>query len=139
MEKNVEIFNVLNCLIKLLADALVRDYDKFSDELLKSYNFYQEEERDGADYIFDLTNKKEVMETDLSMSEIVKLYCEEGLPYFLCNANGVKKLHKPQEIKSQILGSIVEIAEHIICYHEHCESHKYFYDKYIYETIMNNK
>ena len=139
MEKNVEISNLLNCLIKLLADALTRDYDKIADELLKSYNFYQEEERDGANYIFDITNKKEVMETDLSMPEIVKLYCEEGLPFFLCNANGVKKFHEVQEVKSQILGYIVDIAEHIICYHEHCESHKYLYDRYICDTIINNK
>jgi hypothetical protein len=139
MEKNVEIFKTLNCLVKLLADALIRDYDDFPDELLKSYNFYQEEERDGANYIFDITNKKEVMETDLPMSEIVKLYCEEGLPFFLCNANGVRKFHKVQELKSQILGFIVEIAEHIICYHEHCESHKYLYDRYICDAIINNK
>ena len=139
MEKNVEILNTLNCLVKLLADALIRDYDDFPDELLKSYNFYQEEEMDGANYIFDITNKKEVMETDLSMSEIVKLYCEEGLPYFIYDDNEVKKFHNPQEIKSQILGYIVEIAEHIICYHEHCESHKYLYDRYICDTIINNK
>ena len=111
--------------------------------MLSSYNFYQEEERDGREYIFDIENKEDVMATDLDMEEINEIYNEyknNGTRYFIFDGNGfVKRFEDYNEMKSQIISFLDEIVEHIFCYHNTCESHARLFDRYIYETIISNK
>lgn len=140
--KNKEIWNLLCDLMVEIGKKMIKDYDTIKDDLLASYNFYQEEERDGRGYIFDIENKEDVMGTDLTMREINDIYNEykeNKTKYFIIDEHGYIKLYDYDELKSQIVSYLDEIIEHIFCYHDSCESHKKLFDRYIYETIISNK
>lgn len=140
--KNKEIWKLLCGLMFEIHKKMIEDYDTIKDDLLASYNFYQEEERDGRDYIFDIENKKDVMGTDLTMREINDIYNEykeNKTKYFIFDEHVGVKLYDYDELKSQIVSYLDEIIEHIFCYHDSCESHKKLFDRYIYETIISNK
>lgn len=141
--KNKEIWNLLCDLMVEIGKKMIKDYDTIKDDLLASYNFYQEEEKDGRGYIFDIENKKDIMATDLTMAEINDIYNEykKGKSnYFIFNEYGyIKQYDNCDELKTQVVSYLDEIVEHIFCYHDSCESHKKLFDRYIYETIISNK
>lgn len=141
--KNKEIWNLLCTLMLEIRKKMIEDYDTIKDDLLASYNFYQEEERDGSGYIFDIDNKEDIMTTDLKMAEIYDIYkkCKENdTKYFMFDENyKVKVFSDYDELKAQIVSYLDEIIEHIFCYHNCCESHTLLFDRYIYETIISNK
>lgn len=141
--KNKEIWNLLCALMVEIRKKMIEDYYTIKDDLLASYNFYQEEEKDGSGYIFDIEKKVDIMNTDLTMDEIYDIYkkCKENdTKYFMFDENyKVRVFSDCYELRSQIVSYLDEIVEHIFCYHDSCESHKKLFDRYIYETIISNK
>ena len=88
------LLNSVNSVISNFKKALSQDIvdnDEVRSLFLQSYNFYQDEEFDGADYIFDITNREDVMNTELEVGEVYDLYNNfihgKSAKYFLCGYN----------------------------------------------------
>lgn len=115
----------------ILNDVTTRNH------FLKSCNFYQDEERDGVDYIFDITDREDVMNTDLEVGEVYDLYNNfihgKATKYFLCGCNYPTPVQFPneKEFVSTLIGWVDEVARHILAHPSVCESHYYIYQKYI--------
>lgn len=143
--KNNNLKNSIIALVEEIKKCVIRDYkldDDLRKDLLSSYNQYQESELDGVDYIFDVTNKEDVLNTDLEVGDVVELYNDymnkKTTGYFMYGYNRETPyvFKTMEELDNHIRSWINEIIEHIVVYPSICESHKRIYDKYIYETIM---
>ena len=103
---------------------------------LQSYNFYQDEEFDGANYIFDITDREEVMNTDLEVGEVYDLYNNfihnKATKYFLCGYNYPTPVQlEDDEALLRILNEHVDcVVRHILQHPSVCESHYELYQRY---------
>ena len=107
------------------------------NQFLKSCNFYQDEEFDGANYIFDITDREDVMNTDLEVGEVYDLYNNfihnKATKYFLCGYNYPTpvQLEDDAALLRILNANVDEVARHILAHPSVCESHYYIYQKYI--------
>ena len=124
--------------------AILRDYNndcELQTCLLGSYNYYQESERDGVDYIFDITDKEDLNPIDLGVGDIVYLYnnykAGKTTQYFLYGVNyeEPKQFENEKDVDTQILSYLDEIIEHVLMYPEDCASHTKIYAKYFARFI----
>lgn len=139
--------NAIHQLVLEIRMAILRDYNndyELQTWLLRSYNFYEEEERSGVDYIFDVTDKEDINHVDLEVSEIVELYnnydSDDATQYFLCGCNyeAPRQFKTEKDVDAQILSYLDEIIEHVLMYPEGCQSHENIYDNYISRIIQEN-
>ena len=123
---------------------LVKEVEKrFNDKELKkylfrAYNRYQEDERDGVDYIFDLSNKDDLVhlvKCGLSANEIYEAYSKSHnttYTFYGINHQGINFMDY-KEFNIQLFSYIEEIVEQII---------KYPFDdcyKWLYTELVTNK
>jgi hypothetical protein len=114
--------------------------------LLKAYNRYQEDERDGVDYIFNINNKDDLItciQGGLTADEIVNFHNRlkswvSPTPHFLFGWNN--KEMKPMG-KDNIVDAIVavlnELIDVIIAY-PWVEEYRAVYTHYITNKIIEN-
>lgn len=111
------------------------------NRLLGAYNTYQEDERDGVDYIFDFQNKEDLVSciqgglTAEELAELVARYnCgngENNTTKFLFGCNHeTPYLFKYSSLKNAILSNAHEIVECMLKY-------PFCYDKIIYCKILS--
>lgn len=134
------LFNSVNSVISNFKEALSQDIidnEAVRSLFLKSYNFFQDEERDGVDYIFDITDREDVMNTDLEVGEVYDLYNNfihgKTTKYFLCGCNYPTPVQfsNKKEFVSTLIGWVDEVARHILAHPSVCESHHELYQCYI--------
>lgn len=134
------LLNSVNSVISNFKKALSQDIvdnEEVRSLFLKSYNFYQDEEFDGADYIFDITNREDVMNTELEVGEVYDLYNNfihgKAAKYFLCGYNYPTpvQLEDKEALIRILVGWVDYVARHIIEYPSICDSHKELYQCYI--------
>ena len=115
------------------------------DLVLAAYNDYQEDERDGVDYLFDITNKDDVtccIKGGMEVNEVAKLYADSltnTTKYFFFGVN--HKVAEPiadySELVSQLIGSLDEVVANVIAYPYSYPSYKELYIRYITNTIIS--
>lgn len=134
------LLNSVNSVISNFKKALSQDIvdnDEVRSLFLQSYNFYQDEEFDGADYIFDITNREDVMNTELEVGEVYDLYNNfihgKAAKYFLCGYNYPTpvQLEDKEALIRILVGWVDCVARHIIEYPSICDSHEELYQCYI--------
>lgn len=135
-----KLLNSVNSVISNFKKALSQDIIENVEVrslFLQSYNFYQDEEFDGANYIFDITDREQVMNTDLEVGEVYDLYNNfihnKATKYFLCGYNYPTPVQlEDDEALLRILNENVDgVVRHILQHPAVCESHYYIYQKYI--------
>ena len=142
--------------IKAMAEAIKKSIindldDVYSEEghkvlnmVLNAYNEYQESERDGVDYIFDI-NKTDDLHSciagGMTAKEICKLYSGSQtthLPYFYfgCNHSTPQPINTWEELRSNLIGWLDEMLLDIIAFPYDYEGYKTIYKYYITSTII---
>ena len=110
------------------------------NKLIDVYNTYQEEERDGVDYIFDFHNKEDLctcIKGGLTAEELAELVAKfsnkSGKNYttkFLCGYES-NHLLMYSALKDAIIVYANEIVEHML-------KHPFCYDQEIYSKILTD-
>lgn len=141
MSKIETIFSeTINHLVQMVADRLVRG-QRF-DLLFAAYNRWQEDERDGVDYIFDVEKPEDVIcclkggLTIEQLHSILDAKETEGIQYFYFGVNH----HGPTLIPlsaliSQLKANADEIVKYAIAYPS-VNEYKAIYELFITEEIV---
>lgn len=114
--------------------------DEIFYEVFSAYNRYQEDERDGVDYIFDLNNKEDLIcaiNGGLTTAEIVCLWRNNAEPtYFLFGCNHPKpNPMSVNDVKNTLVGHLDELIDYIIAY-PWVEEYRVLYTRFITNKII---
>ena len=115
--------------------ALVNQDEHFN-LVLSAYNTYCNEEKDGADYIFDLENKNDLIfliKGGMKTEDIVSLVGDRKSRYIVINERYQYVPMSIDRIKSNIKMYAYEIMESVI-YFPYIEEYKNVYQKIISNT-----
>lgn len=111
-----------NEVVNLIAMKMASDTDIFN-LVLDVYNKYQESERDGADYIFDLNKKEDLIVcikgglTARMMQELVNKLDDGFTQYFYFGYNYPTPISiKFKDLKTNLYNYLDEIVDYIIAY-----------------------
>jgi hypothetical protein len=137
------IINKRNLLTKIEEDI---NYPEVHAMLLKAYNRYQEDERDGVDYIFNINRPDDLItciQGGLTAEEIAKFHNRVGCwliptPHFLfgCNHKEMKPMGRDNIINA-IVAVLDEIIDNIIAY-PWVEEYRAVYTHYITNKIIED-
>lgn len=132
-----------NLLTKIEEDI---NYPEGRAMLLKAYNRYQEDERDGVDYIFNINNPTDLItciQGGLTAEEIANFHnkvksWETPTPHFLfgCNHKEMKPMGRDNIIDA-IVAVLDDIIDNIIAY-PWVEEYRAVYTHYITNKIIEN-
>ena len=111
-----------NEVVNLIAMKMATDTDIFN-LVLDVYNKYQESERDGVDYIFDLNNKEDLIAcikgglTARMIQELVNNLDDDFTQYFYFGCNYPTPISiKFTDLKTNLYNYLDEIVDYIIAY-----------------------
>lgn len=113
-----------NVFTKIVENAIANDDGISIQMAIDAYNSYQENERDGVDYIFDLDDTQDLRNCicgGLTAKEISELYdeslCEGRTKFFMFGVNHSKPfMLSKHELKTALLGMAEEIIANMILY-----------------------
>lgn len=137
------IINKRNLLTKIEEDI---NYPEGRAMLLKAYNRYQEDERDGVDYIFNINNQDDLItciQGGLTAKDIVNFHNKvqswaKPTPHFLfgCNHKEMTPMGS-DNIVDAIVAVLDELIDNIIAY-PWVEEYRAVYTYYITNEIIGN-
>ena len=127
-------------LIQMVADRLVNG--KRFDLLLAAYNRMQDDERNGVDYLFNVTNSADViccLQGGLTMEQLRTMlneYEATGIEYcyFGCN-HPTPTMVTLEKVISQLTANADEIVKYAIAYPS-VDEYKAIYELFITEEII---
>ena len=134
-KKKVDAFNNL---IAVIAEETKRNLptnESLISVTLDAYNLYQEEERDGVDYIFNINNADDLKRcvdgglTANEIAEIVKNVNEKYYtPYFFFGVNhkSPKQIKEFKELTDQLIANAEEVVKKALAY-PFIDGYKRFY------------
>lgn len=122
----------INTMVESIKAAIIRDMENLCSMkgnhvfaiVLNSYNTYQEEERDGVDYIFNINNQKDLkccVEGGMTAKEVCALYqrCQATtIPYFYFGQNypEPKVVNSWMELRKNLITWLDEMLPYVIAY-----------------------
>jgi hypothetical protein len=106
--------------------------------MLNAYNTYQEDERDGVDYVFDLTNQDDlkcVVDGGMTAKEIGELYMGSQVnhsQYFLCGCNYSKvvPIANWEMLRGIVMGFLDEVIEKVVTF-PYVKGYREVYERYV--------
>ena len=106
---------------------------------LNAYNRFQEDERDGADYIFNINEKDDLMvciDGGLKLNDIVSL-AQQKATYFMYGVNHLKPLpiKTMEELASILYACANEVVTYALAYVTRCEEYQALYEEYVTSRI----
>ena len=146
--------NVLNNLVKEIKNNIVHALKQYPDrngELLKlvlnAYNTYQEEERDGVDYIFDINKPEDLkscIEGGMSAKDVSWLYNQSQvnttpLFYFGVNYEKPKPIANYDALVVDLINWLDDVLPCVLAYPYLHKSFEKLYTLYITDYMINNK
>ena len=114
--------------------------------VLGAYNRFQEDERDGADYIFninDVNDLKCCIDGGMTTCEIASIYNKvkdsATTPYFFFGHNHeeAETLSTPNKLKTQFGIYLEEIIRHMLAFHD-VDGYKQLYDHCIRDYMISH-
>lgn len=151
MEKKEQQKNVLNAISAIsefitsnLKSELQKGGETGDDAFkiaLNAYNRYQEDERDGVDYIFDITNKEDLIamiDGGLTAVEIHDMV-NRGQRFFLfgCNYAYPTALNN-HNVLENIYNTADDITRHAFVYAEVCKDYREWIHHFFSRVIAND-
>lgn len=137
MEKKEQQKNVLNA-ISAISEFIVSNLESELQRggeagdyafkiALNAYNRYQEDERDGVDYIFDITNKEDLIDMIDGGLNAVEIHdmVNRGQRFFLfgCNYEFPKALNN-HNVLENIYNTADDITRHAFIYADVCKDYR---------------
>ena len=117
---------ILEDLVNVLTDEVKNNFNRLRPLVLRAYNRWQEDERDGVDYLFNLSNQDDLIaciKGGLSASEIanmvgrIKDNPKNMTTFFMFGANHKEpKMFSIQPLDNQLLGSLEEVLAYMLVY-----------------------
>lgn len=141
MQKVIEtmVENVKNAIIRDMRDLNSRKgYDTLK-AVLAAYNAYQEEERDGVDYIFNINNQDDLkccVEGGLTAQEICGMWLKSQSShreyfYFGCNYEKPLQIATLAELRSNLVIWLDEILPCVLAYPFLAKEYENLYMEYV--------
>ena len=140
----VENFNSIVEIMKRRIAHDLRNDNANLDMLLNAYNRFQKDERDGVDYIFDITIQNDLkcmVEGGLTVTEIAWAWNKiknEGITscfHFGCNYDGLDALGILADLKLNLISWLDEFLPYVIMYVTRCTEYQALYEHYITEYL----
>ena len=144
----VENFNsIVEILKRRIAHDLRNDNTNgVLDMVLNAYNRFQEDERDGVDYIFDITKQNDLkcmVDRGSNVTEIAWAWNKaqkSGItPYFHfgCKYKGLESLGTLKDLKRYLISWLPIFIPYVIMYVTRCTEYQAIYEHYITEYLEN--
>lgn len=140
-------------IIKELADKICKDltHDLYANNqlvfklVLNAFNRYQEDERDGVGYLFNINEWEDVkccIEGGMTLNEFHALFEEimsdNRTPYFLFNHYDHTELFKSMKcVVDYMINSLESVVLCMLTYHA-CDEYKALYNHSISDYILTN-
>jgi hypothetical protein len=114
------------------------------DMVLNAYNRFQEDERDGVDYIFDITKQNDLkcmVDGGLNVTEISWAWNKikkEGISscfHFGCNYGGLEAIGTLADLKRNLIAWLDEFLPYVLMYVTRCDEYQLIYEHYITEYL----
>ena len=141
----VENFNsIVEIMKRRIAHDLRNNTDGALDMVIDAYNRFQEDERDGVDYIFDITKQNDLkcmVDGGLNVTEIAWAWNKikkEGISscfHFGCNYGGLEALGTLADLKRNLISWLDEFLPYVIMYVTRCTEYQALYEHYITEYL----
>ena len=142
----VENFTAIqNLLVTRIANDLHNDTNGVLDMVLNAYNRYQEDERDGVDYIFDIRKGEDLkccIDGGMTAHDISRINEEctstaKSTPYFMFGANHETAEVIPtwEQLKQVLCVSLHEVISCVLMYVTRCTEYQALYEHYITEYL----
>lgn len=145
MDKKL-IENIVETIKPVIAKDIKVD-DKALDMVLAAYNRFQDDERNGVDYIFNIEDKDDlqylVNNCDLTAQDIWRLVNNMGtndyLPYFHLGENYPEPhfIGKLNDLQNNMIAWLDELLPFVLLYVTRCPEYQAIYEKYITEMLEN--
>lgn len=142
----------INTMVEGIKKSIIRDLnDVYSvkgnevlNMLLKAYNDFQESERDGVDYIFDINNTDDLkccIDGGMTAKEIGRLYLgsqSQHLRYFYfgCNHPTAEPIANWETLRQQLISWLPDLIPNVLAYPFAYESYKQLYVRYVTDVII---
>lgn len=130
---------VKECLIT----AIEKDFNKGNKVAIKvfldAYNEWQESEKDGVGYIFDINNQEDlecVVKGGMTATEIARIinFAPRGFFFFGCNYSTPKIFDDTESLKNTLLASAYEVVGFMLTY-PYLPKAQHLYQYYIPNNI----
>ena len=146
--------DVINKLVEEIKSNIARDLTSspyINWELLKlvlnAYNTYQEEERDGVDYIFDINKPddlKRCIEGGMTAQDIAWLYEQSqkdtmSFFYFGINYQKPKPIANYETLVADLINWLDYILPCMLAYSHQCKDYEYLYQVCITNQMICNQ
>lgn len=135
-------------IIEVIKPKIARDIridDSVLEMVLKAYNRFQEDERDGADYIFDIDDKDDlaylVNNCDITAQDIWRIVNTMGendyLPYFHIGYNYPQPhiIGRLKDLQRNLIAWLDELLPFVFKYVTRCEEYQAIYEHYVTEYL----
>ena len=142
----------INTMVEGIKKSIIRDTrdvysekgDKVLKMLLKAYNDFQESERDGVDYIFDIDNTDDLkccIDGGMTAQEICGLWLgsqSRHLRYFYfgCNHPKAEPINTWLELRMNLVAWLDELIPNVLAYPYAYESYRNIYTAYVTDVIL---
>ena len=137
-----------NAIISSMATRITNDLNAKQNDVLgyvlDAYNRYQDDERDGADHIFNILNIGDLrcmVDGGLTAEEIAwayNKYNDEGIsPLFLFGQNytHIKSVGTYKDLKRNLISWLPDFLPYVIMYVTRCDEYQILYEHYITEYL----
>lgn len=140
---------IINELVKKIKSDLMHDMSCNEDDtllILAAYNRYQEDERDGTDYIFDINNWDDIkccIDGGMTVKEFNDLFNQymkgSVSPYFMFghNRDHAEMFKTIDDVKSYLAWHLDDVITCMLCYHN-VDEYKQLYEHCISDFMLIN-
>lgn len=110
---------------KCVVDDIKKDFNENNEKAIRifinAYNEWQENEKDGVDYIFNINNQNDlecVVKGGMTAKEIAELTksSSNGFFFFGCNYPTPKAIGDEETLKNVLLAYAYEVVEFVLAY-----------------------
>ena len=146
MKKAIEsmVQKVSNAIINDTRNVFSVEGDMVLKMVLAAYNDFQESERNGVDYIFDIENTNDLkccIDGGMTAKEIGSLYLgshSRHLRYFYfgCNHPTAEPISNWETLRQQLVSWLPDLIPNVLAYPFAYESYKELYVRYVTDVII---
>ena len=146
MEKSIEtmVAKISSEIVKDTRDVYSVKGDSILKMVLSAYNDYQESERDGVDYLFDIENADDLkccIDGGMTAQVICGLYLgsqSRHLRYFYfgCNHPTPKPIANWETLRLTLVAWLPDLISNVIAYPFAYESYRQLYVRYVTNNII---
>jgi hypothetical protein len=139
----------IETMVESIKKSIIRDIygvngDKVMKMIMRAYNDYQEDERDGVDYIFDINNTDDLkccIDGGMTAKEIGQLYLgshKDHLPlfHFGCNYPTPQPIKSWLDLRINMIAWLDDLLPYVLAYPYAFQSYRDVYTAYVTDVIL---